>query len=123
MKLIKTLGLFLLIISVVGCSQVKDKNIENAKSWAFKGSVAWNGVVYAAGDEVVTEIEKQIGTIKHYSLKETESTTDSFSNEFPVGTKLFKISNVGIENAIAVEVSEGHYVKAQNVKIILKQNR
>lgn len=121
MKFIKTIGLFLLIISIVGCSQVKDKNIEVTKSWVFEGTVALNGQVYAAGDEVVTEIEEQIGTIKHFSLNESESTNDSFSNKFPVGTKLFKISDVAIENAIAVEVSEGHYVKAENAKIILSK--
>lgn len=118
-RFIKILVLFLLIISIIGCSQTKDKNINTGESWVSQGMVKWNHEIYIAGNEEVTKVEKQIGSIESSSSNETEEAPDNFSNEFLAGTKLFSIPGIKTENAIAVEVRDGYYVKAQNQKIIL----
>ncbi|MGD7022419.1 hypothetical protein ACQCVK_07505 [Rossellomorea vietnamensis] len=80
-----------------------------ATSWAFS-FVVWNDYVYVMTDEIVTDIEKEIGEVTAYS--DMEELPGSFSNEFSVGTKYFSITNISTEEAIAVEVQSGTYQKA-----------
>ncbi|WP_426899494.1 hypothetical protein [Rossellomorea vietnamensis] len=80
-----------------------------ATSWAYS-FVVWNDYVYVMTDDIVTDIEKEIGEVTAYS--DMQELPGNFSNEFSVGTKYFSITNVSTEEAIAVEMQSGTYQKA-----------
>lgn len=81
----------------------------SATSWAYS-FVVWDGYVYVISDEYVTEIEDEIGKVTKYS--DMESLSGNFSNAYPKGTKYYSIKGVSTDKAIAVEESEGRYIKA-----------
>ncbi|MGF2616555.1 hypothetical protein FZC84_02035 [Rossellomorea vietnamensis] len=80
-----------------------------ATSWAYS-FVVWNDYVYVMTDEIVTDIEKEIGEVTVYS--DMEELPGNFSNEYSAGTKYFSITNLSTNEAIAVEVQAGNYRKA-----------
>lgn len=84
----------------------------SATSWAYS-FVVYEGYVYVVSEESVgeEEVEKEIGSVTQYS--DMESLPGNFSNAYPVGTKYYSIKGVNAEDMIAVEESEGQYLKAE----------
>ncbi|MBP2242302.1 hypothetical protein J2Z40_002876 [Cytobacillus eiseniae] len=80
-----------------------------ATSWAYQ-FVVWDGYIYVLSDEYVNEIDKKIGRVTRYS--DMESYSGNFSNTFKKGTKYYSIQGIHPEQAIAIEESEGRYIKA-----------
>ncbi|MGM0836586.1 MAG: hypothetical protein ACQEV7_10535 [Bacillota bacterium] len=84
----------------------------SATSWAYS-FVVYVGYIYVVSEESVEEevVEKEIGSVTQYS--DMESLPGNFSNAFPSGTKYYSIKGVNTEDMIAVEESEGKYLKAE----------
>lgn len=106
---------------LMGCSMSTQNNVDkndvahsSLQSWAYE-FVTWNGYVYKMTDEVVSEVGKQIGTIKKNSTNESSEIPNLFSNKYPKGTKLFKVKNVGTDTYIAVQ-SNNMFYKAEKVE-------
>jgi hypothetical protein len=85
-------------------------------SFAFDKMVTWGGNTYVATDEQIDGIGHRIGKVIKNSNKEAESLPSGFSNHFKVGTVLYSIPGVDIEEAIGIEDLEDHYIKAVNVR-------
>lgn len=108
----KSLTLLLaLMLLLVACSNSNPKSLQ---SWAYD-VVTWNNAVYKVTNEVTTEIESEIGTIKKHSTNESDNLPNLFSNKYPKGTKLFKIKDVKTSSYIAV-LDNGIYYKANNIR-------
>ncbi|MEI4771354.1 hypothetical protein WAX74_17140 [Psychrobacillus sp. FJAT-51614] len=83
--------------------------IKSLASWAYP-FVVWDGYVYVLTDEVVDEVEKEIGHVTKYS--DMEGTySGNFSNVYQKGTKYYSIVGVSTDEAIAVK-NDGSYIKA-----------
>ncbi|MGD6830945.1 hypothetical protein ACQCT5_02190 [Sutcliffiella halmapala] len=84
----------------------------SATSWAYP-FVVYEGYMYVVSEESVgeVEVEKKIGSVTEYS--DMESLPGNFSNIYPSGTKYYSIKGVNPEDMIAVEESEGIYLKAE----------
>ena len=80
-----------------------------ATSWAYP-FVVWQNYIYVVSEEDVTEIDKEIGKVTKYS--DMESLSGNFSNMFKKGTKYYSIKGISTDEAIAVEESDGQYIKA-----------
>ncbi|WP_078551996.1 hypothetical protein [Bacillus alkalicellulosilyticus] len=80
-----------------------------ATSWAYS-FVVWDGYVYVISDEYVTEIGDEIGRVTRYS--DMKQYSGNFSNAYKKGTKYYSIEGISTEQAIAVEDSNGQYIKA-----------
>ncbi|MBS4193581.1 hypothetical protein [Lederbergia citri] len=79
-------------------------------SWAYS-FVVWDGYVYVVSDESVENIDKEIGHVTKYSDKEG-TYWGNFSNTFKKGTKYYSITDISTNEAIAVQTSDGTYIKA-----------
>ena len=80
-----------------------------ATSWAYS-FVVWNDYVYVVSDEIVLDVEKEIGKVTKYS--DMEPYSGNFSNVFPKGTKYYSIKGIDTTIAIAIQTNDGHYIKA-----------
>ena len=80
-----------------------------ATSWAYS-FVVWDDYVYVVSEETITDVEKQIGRVTKYS--DMEPYSGNFSNTFPKGTKYYSIKGIEPTIAIAIQTSDGHYIKA-----------
>ncbi|GIN70235.1 hypothetical protein J14TS2_07100 [Bacillus sp. J14TS2] len=109
----KRLWIFFSIVLIYGCDNNELSN-GISESFAYEKSIFFQGNVYVAQDIQVEKVDKKIGTIKYHSTKEEDSTDENFSNYYEVGTDIFKISNIDTTEAIAIEVSNGYYIKAIN---------
>ncbi|WP_072872987.1 hypothetical protein [Alicyclobacillus tolerans] len=104
--------LALLTLSFPGCGQVQaggqspQTHTTSASSWAYEFNH-----IYKVTSESVKTVGKQIGSVTNYSDVESTPQTGTFSNAFPVGTKLLAIPNVPTSTAFAVQTKNG-YVKA-----------
>jgi len=98
------------ILLLVACSNSKQGELQ---SWAFD-VVTWKSGVYKVTYEVVTETEKEIGTIKKHSTNESGALPNLFSNKYKRGTKLFKIKNTDTNDYIAI-LDNGTYYKAERI--------
>lgn len=108
----KALALILIpILFLVSCS---NSNQDKLQSWAFD-VVTWNNEIYKVTNEVVTEVENEIGSIKKHSTNETSELPNLFSNKYKEGTKLFKIANVETSDYIAI-LENGTYYKAEKME-------
>ena len=108
MKRSLVIGLCLITLSsVVGCGRTQT----TAASWAFD-SVKWHNHIYRVTTETVGGVGQQIGVVTNYSDNEATPETGTFSNKYPVGTKLFSILNTDTIDAIAVQTKDGSYLKA-----------
>lgn len=82
--------------------------------WASR-FVVYSGDLYAVTDETVSpnDIEREIGKVTRYSDKEG-TYAGNFSNTFPKGTAYYSIINLDAQEAIAIQTSDGTYIKAIN---------
>lgn len=107
--------LTIMIMCLGGCafSSEKPTEVESSKDWAFH-FVIWNGNMYIKTSETVKIIGEQLGEVEHYSDDETDVQTDLYSNFFPEGSQLFSIEGVSTASAIAVEQTNGSYLKLES---------
>ncbi|MCJ7840119.1 hypothetical protein MUB24_04165 [Lederbergia sp. NSJ-179] len=106
--------IILLVLPIYGCGNNEVSNGTSA-SFAYEKSIVFNGNLYVGQDEEVNKIERKIGVINYYSDKEEEySNKDNSSNYYDSGTNIYEISGMDISKAIAIEISNGHYIKAIN---------
>lgn len=118
----KRIIIAILLSSILSaCNQNNETEI-TSESFPYDKFIAFNDTLYVPSAEDVGEIEKYIGSIEHFSNTESK-TTKTFSNYYPEGTKLYKIRDIEIEDAIAVELAEEMYVKAINNKFIHKNTQ
>lgn len=80
-----------------------------ATSWAYP-FVVWQDYIYVVSDEDVTQIDRKLGRLTKYS--DMESYPGNFSNTFKKGTKYYSINGISTEESIAIEESDGRYIKA-----------
>ncbi|WP_192797397.1 hypothetical protein [Psychrobacillus glaciei] len=78
--------------------------------WAY-AFVVWDGYVYVITDEIVNEVEKEIGHVTRYSDREG-TYSGNFSNVYPKGTKYYSIVGFNTDEAIAIKDEKGKYIKA-----------
>ncbi|WP_391205123.1 hypothetical protein [Psychrobacillus sp. L4] len=78
--------------------------------WAY-AFVVWDGYVYVITDEIVNEVEKEIGHVTRYSDREG-TYSGNFSNVYPKGTKYYSIVELSTDEAIAIKDEKGKYIKA-----------
>lgn len=98
-KILKRTIAFLLVLILIGCS---------SKSW-IASFVKYNDTIYVT-DEAVEQVGNKIGEVKYF-LKEEMDAKDLSSNEYPVGTEIYEIEGIDVEDAIAIKNSEGEYIK------------
>jgi hypothetical protein len=80
-----------------------------ATSWAYS-FVVWDGYIYVISDEYVTEVDSEIGHVTKYS--DMEQYSGNFSNAYKKGTRYYSIEGISTDEAIAIEESDGQYIKA-----------
>lgn len=85
-----------------------------ALSWAYP-FVVWKGNVYEVTDEEVSDIGDGIGKVKRGTDEMTGEYFGDASNMYPKGTKYYKIKGISPKIAIAVEVEESKWYKADYV--------
>ena len=86
----------------------------HALSWAYF-FVVHDGKVYEVKEELVlkrTELGKTIGKVETKADEYSGDYYGNASNYYEIDTRYFKIQDVPITEAIAVETEEGLYVKA-----------
>ena len=84
--------------------------IQSLADWAYS-FVVWDGYIYVVSDDVVKQIDQEIGQVTSYS--DLEGTfSGNFSNTFFKGTKYYSIKNVNTYEAIAIETQDGNFIKA-----------
>ena len=82
----------------------------SSASWAYS-FVVWDNYIYVTSDEVVDQIDKEIGEVTFYSTNEG-TYSGNFSNRYATGTKYFSIKDVSTDIAIAIKDPDGQYYKA-----------
>jgi hypothetical protein len=80
-----------------------------ATKWAYP-FVVWNDYIYVVSEEYVIDIDSKIGQVTYYSDMEQHS--GNFSNKYRKGTTYYSIKGISKDDAIAIEVSDGRYIKA-----------
>ncbi|MBO0992936.1 hypothetical protein [Bacillus sp. SD088] len=113
----KVLWIFFSVFLIYGCSE-NELATDSSESFAYEKSIVFQGSVYVAQDEQVEKVEEKVGTIEYHSSREGDSKEGNFSNYYEVGTDIFKISDIDTTEAIAIEVSNGHYIRAINEEVI-----
>ena len=107
----KLIILFIACIFIFSsCSHTEKLKQYSSESWSYYGIVIWNNHTYLDSNEKINNVGKQIGTIEYYSDKETDE-KNNFSNKYKIGTKLYEIPKVDINESIAIEVTKGSYIK------------
>jgi hypothetical protein len=101
--------LFILIL-ISACSSSSSN-----ESFAYQSMIRWNEEIYVATHEKVNKVDEKLGMIEHYTKDETDSDKEKSSNFFQKGTPIYQISSTPIEEAIAVEIESGVYVRANNI--------
>lgn len=97
-----------MILVLLNSLLLSDKSYAN---WAYD-FVVWNDYIYKVSDVYVQEIEKEIGEVTYYSDDESSRHRGNFSNVYEKGTKYYSIKGIKTEEAIAIEDSNGQYIKA-----------
>jgi len=84
--------------------------MKSLASWAYE-FIVWDGYVYIVTDEQVNQVDKKIGHVTKYSDREG-TYSGNFSNTYPKGTKYYSIPGVSTDEVIAIQDTEGTYIKA-----------
>ncbi|MHA7584298.1 hypothetical protein ACX12E_28515 [Paenibacillus vandeheii] len=113
----KRISIFLCIVFSIlfaGCGEQNSPRSNSSADWAYN-FVVWNNDIY----EILKiqfepeQIDKEIGEVKQYS--DFEGTYgNSFSNKYPVGTKLYSIKDIETSDYIAIKTQEGIFIKAED---------
>lgn len=90
----------LLLLLLIGCS---------SKSWASQ-FVKYDGKFYDVTDESVEKTGEKLGKVEIFLDKEGDS-PDKSSNVFPVGTEIYAIEGINVEEAITVKNKDKKYIK------------
>lgn len=71
--------------------------------------------IYQVSEEIVdpSSIDRRIGEITEYAEEIKDASSDQASNFYPPGTDIYKIDDIPIEQALAIEF-EGQFLKAVN---------
>lgn len=108
MKRFILIALCTILASVVmtGCSHA-----EASSNPLYPAAVAWNYIVYGLSVDTVSaeEIGKEIGQVQRYITEFPKKNGDC--NIAPVGSKLYSIKGISVDNAIAVNIG-GKFYKA-----------
>lgn len=85
--------------------------------------VRWNDVNYTTTNILVEkeDIGEQLNTVKK-TVKKFPKENCEANNNIEIGTKLFRIKNENITEAIAIEIKGGKYLKAIDEKIYIKDS-
>jgi len=123
---LKRMLLFALtVFALSGCGQTQSRPTQTASgtsnSWAYK-VVNWHNHNYKLTSEHVKVVGRQIGSVTNYSTVESTPQTGTFSNFFPVGSKLFSIPKFPTSTAFAVQTKDG-YVKLVDTGVYGKKSR
>jgi hypothetical protein len=105
--MVKYLVSFVFIFTIINSSLFPNKTIAE---WAYS-FVVWEGYTYVVSDEYVTEVDKLIGNVTIYSSIEG-TYSGNFSNAYKEGTKYFSIKDIDTDKAIAIQESDGIYIRA-----------
>lgn len=113
---LKRIALFfsvMLMIAASGCNPPDTPGSASSADWAIY-FVVWNNDLYEILDTTIEaeQIDSEIGEVKQYSDVEAIY-GNGFSNRYPAGTKLYKITDTEPSEYIAIQ-TEGTYVKAKN---------
>lgn len=111
--------LFVLIfgfLMLTGCSFVdgdSENEIQSSNAWVYL-FVKWDNEHYVVTEEEVKEekIGAEIGEVTSYSHQESSDTSGNFSNIYEEGTKYYEITDITREEAIAIKIQEGKFIKA-----------
>ncbi|OGX60892.1 MAG: hypothetical protein A2189_04220 [Paenibacillus sp. RIFOXYA1_FULL_44_5] len=106
MTRVLVVALSLVVIAVSGCGPS-----QTTASWAFN-AINWHHRIYRVTSQVVSSVGNQISSVTNFSQSEETPEAGTFSNYFPVGTKIFLIPGVDDSKAIAIETANGTFVKA-----------
>ncbi|MFC3746767.1 hypothetical protein [Paenibacillus sp. GCM10012306] len=112
-KIFLVLVTALLVITAVGCSSGTKKQFVGSPDWTSR-FIVWDGKLYSFDLKTTAEIEKEVGKVEELSNEKSHTfTSETFSNHFEVGTKVYKVRNVETDDAIAAELDgffyEGKY--------------
>ncbi|WP_168928934.1 hypothetical protein [Paenibacillus dokdonensis] len=119
-KLKASVMVLLIPILLLGCTQ-KEQADEKAMttsvshSWAFE-FVHWNDVLYRLTDIRIVSVDRMVGTVESLITDETIIGHGVYSNRFAEGTKLYSISEMSTDDAIAVKMNDGYYKMVNTVK-------
>jgi multidrug efflux pump subunit AcrB len=105
--MVKYLVSCVFIFTIINSSFFPNKAIAE---WAYS-FVVWEGYTYVVSDEYVTEVDKLIGKVTIYSSIEG-TYSGNFSNAYKEGTKYFSIKSIDTGRAIAIQESDGKYIRA-----------
>ncbi|TCZ80196.1 hypothetical protein E0485_04930 [Paenibacillus albiflavus] len=105
-QLTTTLCILCSFLLISACSSSSNE------SFAFQAMIRWDGKIYVGTDEKITNVERKIGSIMYYSSDENKSDKERSSNFYKKGTSIYQINSIDVEQALAVEVESGVYVKA-----------
>jgi len=97
------------IVFILSISSILFSN-KSLADWAY-AFVVWDGYVYVITDELVSEIDKEIGHVTKSSDREG-TYSGNFSNSYPKGTKYYSIQGISTDKAIAVQKDNGTYIRA-----------
>lgn len=85
----------------------------SSASWAF-AAVTWSHRIYRVTNTRVSSIGEQIGSITQYSEDEATPEFGTFSNTYHVGTKLFRIRGVDVNQALVIQTGSHSFQEAIN---------
>ncbi|MGG0814290.1 hypothetical protein ABE142_16745 [Paenibacillus alvei] len=114
------------ILFVTACQTVQQHTSKKAPdtpmeassmSWPYGRMIFFNHLIYVGSDEKVDKVDELLGEIELSSDKEEAVKGNSFSNFYPVGTKLYKMKGTSENEAIAVETDKDEFKKAYRKKI------
>ncbi|WP_310828993.1 hypothetical protein [Paenibacillus pedocola] len=103
-------SLFLLIAICLAGTFIAIRSVH--ADWAYK-FVVNEGKAYIISDIRVEpeQVDSIIGEVTKYSDFE-DTYSGNFSNHFPEGTKYYNIKDVNTNEAIAIKLNDGSYIKA-----------
>lgn len=103
-------SLFLLMAFLLASAIVPATAIH--ADWAYQ-FVVNKGKAYVITDERVEQdqVGKRVGKVTAYSDQEG-TYSGNFSNTYPKGTEYYAIQGMNVNEAIAVKIGDGSYVKA-----------
>jgi len=97
---------------MTGCSYAEASN-----SPLYPAAVAWNYIIYGLSVNTVSaeEIGSEIGQVRRYTTTFPEKNGDC--NSAPVGSKLYSIKGVSVDDAIAIDVRNKLYKASRGWKL------